>query len=55
MHTIRLIHDNWEQITATAIAVYEIIVRIVPTAKSWSLFTFLGRLIPDHDMKNEAR
>jgi hypothetical protein len=55
MHIINLIQEHWEPITTAAFAVYEVIIRLVPTAKSWSLFTFLDRLIPDHDMQNEAR
>jgi hypothetical protein len=55
MHIIQLIQDHWEPITTAAIAVYEVIIRLVPTSKSWSLFTLLGRLIPDKTTENEAR
>jgi hypothetical protein len=55
MHIIQLIQEHWEPITTAAIAVYEVIIRLVPTSKSWSLFTILGRIFPDRDMKNEAR
>jgi hypothetical protein len=55
MHIINLIQENEELIAAIVVAVYEVIVRKVPTAKSWSLFTFLGRLIPDKTTENEAR
>jgi hypothetical protein len=55
MHIINLIQEHWESITTAAIAVYEVIIRLVPTSKSWSLFTLLGRLIPDKTTENEAR
>lgn len=45
---IKLIQENSEQILTATIAVYELIIRLVPTSKSWSLFTILGRLIPDN-------
>lgn len=47
METIELIKTNWEQIATGAFALYEIIIRLIPTSKSWSIMELLGRLIPD--------
>lgn len=55
MHIIQLIQDNWQEILAALTAIYEVIIRLVPTSKSWSLFTILGRIIPDRDTENGTR
>lgn len=50
MHIINLIQEHWESITTATIAVYEVVVRLVPTSKSWSIMNLLGRLIPDRKL-----
>lgn len=56
MHIINLIQEHWEPITTAAIAVYEVVVRLVPTSKSWSIMHLLDRLIPDRKIPtNEAQ
>lgn len=49
--TIQYIQENWQSALTGLAIVYEVIIRLVPTSKTWSVMTIAGRvfnaLLPD--------
>ena len=51
---VDFIVNNKTEVMTIAYAVYEILVRVKPTNKTWSLLTLVGRLIADRDKEGNV-
>ncbi len=48
---IKIITENKTAIITIGVSLYELLIRVIPTAKSWSIITLISYLIKDNIKK----